>query len=186
MSLSADLIYTPDDLLAMPEGDHFELIDGRLIGRNKGARSSYVATRLMVSIHRFDPEQRMGCTLMSTAGYQCFPGSRVRRTSVSFIRADRMPSLDGNDGHLPIAPDLAAEVISPDETHRESDRKIQDYVEAGTRLFWSINPDVRTVLIYRADGSISGLRESGELDGEDVLPGFRCKVSELFKTPKAP
>ena len=51
------------------------------------------------------------------------------------------------------------------------------------RLVWVVDPKDRTVLIYRANGSIQGLRENDELDGEDVIPGFRCRIGTLFATP---
>jgi Uma2 family endonuclease len=63
---------------------------------------------------------------------------------------------------------------------------VEEYLGAGTRLVWVVDPHVRTVIVYRADGSIVGRREKDELDGEDVVPGFRCPVRELFRTPAPP
>ncbi len=85
-----------------------------------------------------------------------------------------------------IPPDLAVEVIFPGDVHYQTDRKTQEYLDAGVPLVWTINPDIRTVLIHRADGSIVGVRESGELDGEGVIAGFRCPVADLFATNSAP
>ena len=185
MSLSTDLIYTPDDLLTMPEGDRYELIDGRLVERNMGGWSVHVGTRLLILIGSFDPKQKIGWLLTTDASYQCFPKNRVRRPDLSFICLGRLPEERVPDGHIRIAPDLAVEVISPNDLDYETDRKVEDYLQAGTRLVWVVNPEVRTVLVYRGDGSIAGTREPGELDGEDVIPGFRCRVFDLFVTPKA-
>jgi Uma2 family endonuclease len=186
MSATTETLYTPEDLLAMPDGDDYELVDGRLVERNMGAWSVHVGSRLFLMIGQFDPLQRMGWLLMSEASYQAFPKGKVRRPDLSFICLGRLPEERVPDGHLKIAPDLAVEVISPNDIHYETDQKVDEYLKAGTRLVWVVNPVIRTVLIYRADGSIGGVRESGVLDGEDVIPGFRCAVTDLFATPKAP
>lgn len=186
MSTTTETRYTPDDLLAMPDGDHYELVDGRLVERNMGAWSIHVATRLMALIIQFDPSQELGWLLNSDASYQIFPNGKIRKPDVSFIRVGRLPGERMPDGYLKLAPDLAVEVISPNDVHYETDQKVDEYLKAGVRLVWVVNPVIRTVLIYRVDGSIAGVREPGELDGEDVLPGFRCGVAGLFATPKAP
>ncbi len=186
MSLSTELVYTPDDLLTMPEGDQYKLIDGRLVERNMGAWSVHVASRLLALIARFDPDQKLGWLLMGDASYQCFPNGRVRKPDLSLIRLGRLPDERVPAWHITLAPDLAVEVISPNVIDYETDRKLEDYLKAGTRLVWVINPEVRTILIYHVNGSIAGTREPGELDGEEVIPGFRCQVSDLFVTPKAP
>ncbi len=186
MSTTTEVLYTPDDLLVMPDGYRYELVDGRLVERNMGAWSVHVASRLMALLFRFDEEQRLGWYLMSDASYQVFPNNRIRKPDVSFVRVGRFPDERAPDGYIQLAPDLAVEVVSPHDVHYETDQKVDEYLKAGVRLVWVVNPEVRTVLIYRLDGSIGGVREGGELDGEDVIPSFRCAVASLFATPKAP
>ncbi len=186
LSTSPEILYTPDDLFAMPDGDHYELVDGRLVERNMGIWAVHVATRLTLMIGQFDPAQRLGWLLNSDASYQAFPNGKIRKPDLSFIRLGRLPGERAPVAYIQLAPDLAVEVISPNDVHDQTDQKVDEYLKAGVRLVWVVNPEVRTVLIYRADGSIIGVRESGELDGEDVLPGFRCAVAGLFATPQAP
>src|SRR5262249_2476430 len=88
-------------------------------------------------------------------------------------------------GHAHLAPDLAAEVVSPNDTYEEVDQKIEEYLRAGVRLVWIISPRNHTIRVYRFNGSSHSLRENDELDGEDVLPGFRCPVRDLFPQPRA-
>jgi len=185
MPSTAVPLYTPEDLLKMPDGDKFELVDGRLVERSMGFRSPHVAGRLLFLVGQFDPEQELGWAFPADAGYRCFPNNRLRRPDFSFVCIDRLSDDRTADGYITFAPDLAVEVISPNDVHYETDRKVQEYLDAGARLVWVLNPDVRTALVYRKDGSIAGLREPGELDGEDVLPGFRCPLASLFKTPRA-
>ena len=86
-------------------------------------------------------------------------------------------------GHNRIAPDLAVESVSPNDLAYDVDEKVQDWLLAGTRLVWVVNPQTRTIEVHRAQRPGSIFREGDELDGEDVLPGFRCQVKELFEPP---
>ena len=79
-----------------------------------------------------------------------------------------------------IPPDLAVEVVSPNDLAYDVESKVVEYLDASVALVWVIDPEARTVRIYRRDGSISWLREHGELSGEEVLPGFQCRVAANF------
>jgi Uma2 family endonuclease len=123
----------------------------------------------------------------SEASYQCFPNNpnRVRRPAVSFIRIGRLTAGEEPEGHCRIAPDLAVEVVSPNDLYSEVEEKVVEYLGAGVRLVWVINPPTRTVRVHRADGTGADLGALDELDGEDVLPGFHCKIEDLFRPPAA-
>jgi Uma2 family endonuclease len=179
---------TPEDLLSMPDGKSYELVDGELVERQPGMWASYVGSRLGYLLANHIERQALGWAWGAGCGYQCFPRhpDRVRKPRFSFIRRSRFPADQAPDDHLHVAPDLAGEVIAPADRAYEVAARVEDYLSAGTRLVWVVDPRVRTVLIYRLDGTIAGLREDGELDGEDVLPGSRCPVGELFRTPEAP
>lgn len=174
--------YTPEDLLRMPDGDFYELVDGKLVERKMGALASWVGGRLYGHLNSFCEAERIGWVWPADNSYQCFPGSpnKVRKPDVSFIRFGRLPKEELPKGHVLIPPDLAVEVISPNDLAYEVDAKVQEYLEAGVRLVWQVNPETRTVWVHRADGSVSKLRANDELSGEDVVPGFRCPVRDLF------
>jgi Uma2 family endonuclease len=87
------------------------------------------------------------------------------------------------EGHLTVSPDIAVEILSPSDRAYEISRKVSDYLAAGTRLVWVVNPESKIVEIHRSEGCGTILRESDILEGEDVLPGFRCPVAELFQPP---
>lgn len=171
---------TANDLLKMPEGDRYELIGGQLRERQSGAWAAYVAGHVLVRIWQSQQDWRRGTILGSGCSYDCFPSGNVLMPKVSFIRFGRLVDDRVPEGHILIAPDWAVEVVSPTDIQYDVDRKVVEYLEVGVKLVWVINPDTRFVLIYRGDGSISGVREGGELDGEAVVPGFRCPVTELF------
>ena len=99
----------------------------------------------------------------------------VRGPDLAFVCSERLPTPIPST-YLELAPDLAVEILSPHDRPGETLAKIGDWLEAGARLVWVIDPERRTARVYRADGVESLLAETGELDGEDVLPGFRCRV----------
>jgi Uma2 family endonuclease len=177
--------YTPEDLLNMPDGDLYELVDGRLVERNMGSWPALVGGRLLQYLNNFSDQNPAGWALSGECSYQCFPDapSKVRKPEFSFIRLGRLPDERLPEGHIRIAPDVAVEVVSPNDLDYETDQKVEEYLRAGVSLVWVINSESRTVLIYRKDGSINGLRENDELSGEDVIPGFHCRVGDLFRTP---
>jgi Uma2 family endonuclease len=177
-------VYTPEDLLAMPDGKGYELVDGQLVERKMGVKSNWVATRLVSRLDRFCEERGIGWALSSEAGYQCFPHDpgRIRKPDVSFIRYGRLPGGVLPEGWAKIRPDLAVEVVSPKDLADELDEKLADYEKAGIPLVWVIYLGSRQVMVYRGDGSVSRLREADELSGEDIIPGFRCPVRDILPT----
>jgi Uma2 family endonuclease len=186
-SVATQSQYTPEDLLAMPDGKSYELVGGQLVERKMGMESSLVGTRLLPRLSRFCEEHGLGWTFQSDNGYQCFahePGL-VRRPDVSFIRNGRLADNVVPLGWAKMPPDLAVEVVSPNDIVYQLDDKLEDYRKAGVPLIWVIYPNSRTVMIYRVDGSTSLLHENDVLSEEDIIPGFRCSVREIFPSREA-
>ena len=180
--------YTPEDLLAMPDGISYELVGGQLVERKMGMESGWVGTRLSSKLDRFREENGIGWAFNAENGYQCFPHEPglVRRPDVSFVRYGRFPGGVVPKGWAKIPPDLVVEVVSPNETAYELEDKLADYQSVGVPLIWVINPKSRTVRIHRGDGTVSYLREDQELSGEDIIPGFHCPVREIFPPRAVP
>jgi Uma2 family endonuclease len=174
--------YTPEDLLAMPDGRNYELVGGQLVERKMGMESGWVGTRLASMLDRFREEHGIGWAVNAENGYQCFPHDPglVRRPDVSFVRYGRFPNGVLPKGWSKIRPDLVVEIISPNETVYELEEKLEDYQKVGVPLIWVINPKSRTAKVYRGDGSVDHLRENGVLSGEDIIPGFRCPLREIL------
>jgi len=182
MHVVAEKTYTPEDLLSMSDEKNYELVDGHLVERNMSVLSSWVGGRLHRFLDTFVEEHDLGWAWPADLGYVCFPNApkKVRKADVSFIRKERLPEGLTSEGYECLPPDLAVEVISPNETYYEVEAKVIEYLAAGVSLIWIIDPESRTVRIHRADGSASWLREPDELSGEDVVPGFPCPVSAIF------
>jgi Uma2 family endonuclease len=181
-AVATETRYTPEDLLAMPDGEGYELVDGRLVERKMGAESSRVGGRLFSRLDRFCEGHDLGIAWPADNGYQCFahaPGL-VRRPDVSFVRQGRLPGDREPKGWIKINPDLAVEVVAPNDSAEEVEGKLADYRKARVPLVWIIYPEARAARVHRIDGSAAYLLEDDELSGEDVIPGFRCPLREIL------
>jgi Uma2 family endonuclease len=103
----------------------------------------------------------------------------VRAPDIAFVRRERLPD-PVPAGYLELAPDLVVEVLSPNDRPGEVLAKIGDWLEAGARLVWVIDPERRRARIYRPDGSDASIQEDENLSGEDLLPGFTCRLGSVL------
>src|SRR5262249_8032051 len=94
--------------------------------------------------------------------------------------AERLPLDQVPEVYPGVAADLCVAVLSPSDTHRSVMEKVREYLNRGVRLIWMVDPGARAVTVYRSREQIRILEATGTLAGEDVLPGFRCAVAELF------
>ena len=106
----------------------------------------------------------------------------VRAPDVSFVARERITPGQRYPGYWLGAPDLAVEVVSPNDSAQELRTKIAEYLASGTRLVWVAYPRTQTVTIYHADGAVEERSIGQTLDGEDVVPGFSLPVAEVFST----
>ncbi len=186
-TLATKTQYTPEDLIAMPDGDRYELVHGNLVERNRSTMSSYIAGVIYWLLFTFCRPNKLGWLFPEGTTYQCFPDdlNKVRKADVSFIRLERLSREQAwQRGHRRLAPDLAVEVVSTNDLYYEVLAKAQEWLSAGVALVWVVNPPTRGVTVFRADGSSAILKEQDELSGENIIPGFRCPVRELFLLPQ--
>ena len=179
---------TPENLLAMPDGDHYELVDGILVERTMSLLAGRVETTLARILDFYCGQNNLGWVVSPSCGYRCFAWKprQVRRPDVSFISRDRLPGeAQWSEGYVTIPPDLAVEVTSPTDTVYELEEKVEEYLRAGVRLVWVVHPEVHAIQVIRKDGSGYRLRAGDDLSGEEVVPGFRCSVASLFPAPQS-
>jgi len=171
---------TPEELLTLPDGKRYELVDGYLVEKSMSTNSLWLATWLSSLLVQSVFPRRLGYVI--TEGmYQCFADlNKVRRPDVSFIMSGRLTDAEFEAGYVHIAPDLVIEVVSPNDLYYEVERKAEEYLAAGVRLVWIINPEIRIVDVFRFNGSTSRLRGTQTLEGEEVVPGFSLPLQELF------
>jgi Uma2 family endonuclease len=187
MTTTADQkLITIEEFMAMPDTDGYELIDGQLVEKKSmGAESSYVAAQILFLLGIFLRDRKLGWVFGADAVYQCF-GSRFtgRKPDCSFIRYGRLPHDWVPKGHVTIPPDLAIEVVSPNDLAYEVKAKAELYLSAGIPLVWVVYPEFRSVEIRRADGSSTVLHVGQEISGESVLPGFIAQIEDFFLNPQ--
>lgn len=147
-----------------------------------GAPHAVVGSNLLGLMLPFVAQHKLGRVFGDGLGYELIAlPHTVRNPDASFVRAERLPAEGVRRGFLKIAPDLVVEILSPSETASELEEKLDDYRAAGTPLIWVIDPDRRTVMIVSGDAPLRWIRAEDTLDGGDVLPGFHCRVIELFE-----
>ena len=185
---------TVDEMLARPEDGEwqYELVDGRLMRMpGSGLEASLIAGELLTALNDFVRPARLGRVTGADGTFNLtHPGDPAETglvPDVAFVRADRLPPRTSPDyakaPHL--APDLVAEVSSPDQWRPEMAEKARRYLAAGVRLVWIIWPKRREVDVWRNDVAgvhqlVVTLKRGGALDGLDVLPGFSYPLADLF------
>ena len=173
---------TAEELAALSIPDKsVELVRGRLVVREPpGTRHGDLAGRLFVRVATFVEAHQLGVAYPQDTGFRIRTDpDTVRAPDVAFVARDRVHLVPAT-GYAPLTPDLVAELLSPDDRPGEVLAKVADWLETGARLVWVLDPRRRSAMVYRADGSISMLDVEAALDGEKVVPGFSCPLSEVL------
>jgi Uma2 family endonuclease len=174
---------TADELFMMPDdGFRYELVRGE-VRRMPPAGSEHgaVAINIAVVIAQFVKAHDLGVVFGAETGFKiASEPDTVRAPDLAFVRRERIPAGGIPRGFWPGAPDLAVEVVSPGDTYTEVEEKVNDWLNAGTRMVLVLNPRTRTVAVYTSHSDVVRLTESDTLEGGEILPGFACRVAELF------
>ena len=177
---------TLEDLLERDDGPLYELVDGHLEALEVGTWSSYVAGVILRLLNEHCTKHRLGWVLPADTIYAINPvdPDRSRRPDVSFLRFDRLTVEEAQtQAVLRIPPDLAVEVLSQNDTAWKAGPKVREYLTAGVRCVWLVNPADRTVSVYWPDRPGLILRDTDDLAVEDLLPGFSVRVGVFFEPP---
>ena len=180
----ATRLMTAEDLEAMgPKAEkRFELIDGVLVEADGvGGRHGGVNTDIVFALTGYTRPRKLGRVFSADTRFILHRDpDLVQMPDVSFIRAERIPPGGLWESSIPIPPDLATEIASPNDTAAEVRRKAHRYLDAGVRLVWIVWPERRAVSVFRAGEAELWLTENDELDGGDVIPGFRLPIASIF------
>ena len=173
---------TADELLLLEgSGKSTELVRGTLIVREPP--STYhgrVQGVLHILVGSYVRTHTLGAVFGQDTGFKIASDpDTVRAPDLAFVDRTRVAQIPRR-GYAALAPDLVAEILSPDDRPGEVVGKVGDWLEAGVRLVWVIDPDRRVATVYRDDGSVMTVSSDGDVDGQGVLPGFSFRLSELF------
>lgn len=173
-------IRTAEELLRNPHIGRCELVRGVLhMMSPSGARHGVVAGNLFMAIGGHVRAHGLGRAFAAETGFQIRKDpDTVRAPDVAFVRTGRPPI--PAHGFYPGAPDLAVEVLSPDDRPGYVREKVAEWLESGTHAVWVVDPRDRTVTVHEPRRKAKRLDETGTLRGEDVLPGFEMSVASIF------
>ena len=176
-------ITTAEELMDMPDdGYRYELVRGELrkmapAGNEHGEIAGYITTSLGPHVM----QNRLGKMYTAEPGFfLAREPDHVRAPDVAFVRRERIEAIGRQAGYWPEAPDLAIEVISPNDRYTEVDEKAADWLAAGTRMVVVVNPRNKTVKVHRSPTDVATLTIADILDGSDVVLGWQMPITEIF------
>ncbi|MGA2063774.1 MAG: Uma2 family endonuclease [Thermoguttaceae bacterium] len=174
-------VTTAEELLQASGLGRCELVRGELhMMSPAGFEHGRIAGRIHVRLAQFVESRGLGLVLSSDTGFyiQRDPDT-VRAPDVGFVRTERVPRAPA-PGFFEGPPDLAVEVLSPGDRAGEVLAKIQDWLDAGCKAVWVVDPAAKTIVVYRPGGTVVRLAPADDPTAEDILPGFRLRVGGIF------
>jgi Uma2 family endonuclease len=176
-------VVTADELLAMPDdGKRYELVQGVLrMMSPAGGRHGRIAQKLLRRLGNQVEQYDLGETFAAETGFLLKQNpDTVRAPDAAFVSHDRLGNLADYPGYLPVAPDLAAEVVSPSDSSSGVEEKVDDWLAAGVTVVLVVDPQTKTIREYRSMQEIR-IHTDGVIDLSDVMTGCELDVSELFE-----
>ena len=176
-------LVTAEDLLAIDDDYRYDLIRGELFRMSPAGPSHGALTFAFgVRIGLFVTEHKLGEVFAAETGFALeHDPDTVLAPDIAFIRADRLPPGELPDSFMDVPPDLVVEVASPSQGGPSIARKVARYLDAGVPLVWVLRTRRKTISVHRSGREVIVLGIGDVLDGEDVLPGFRLPLAELFR-----
>jgi len=180
MSTAVHLL-TAEEFFALPGSRHQELIYGEVIDvMPPGRKHGKLAFRIGKLLDRW-VEKNPGGEIGVESGFIIKRDPDVVRSpDVYYVRPERLPEGDVAEGFWTIAPDLAIEVVSPNDTAGEVRAKVREYLAAGSAAVWVIYPNTREVIAHTPDGLAHTYGPGSTLEMPDLLPGFNLVINEVF------
>ncbi len=176
-------LITAEELYEMSSDSfRYELVKGELVEMGlTGGMHGKVVAKVTIRLGEYVLAQKLGEVFASDTGFVLTRDpDTVRDADVAFVSKERIPQGSLPEGFVPFEPDLAVEVVSPNDRWSDVQQKLALYLNAGTKVVWLVDIENKKVYIYRSLTDLRILTEADTLTGEDVLPGFSCPVAELF------
>lgn len=180
-------LLTAEEFLHLPEpieGGKMELDRGRVVCIGPvGLEHGEITIDIAFALKVFVDAQRLGRVLAVTGCKLAEDPDIVRAPDVSFVVSERRPKGSGRRGFVEGAPDLAVEVMSPDDREKDLLAKAGEYLDAGAARVWIVRPATRSVTVFRAGGEVATRHESATLTSEDAgftAEGFSLQVASIF------
>ncbi len=180
MSTTTQLM-TAEELIKLPRGQfRYELVKGELLTMSPaGEEHGAVSVNLTVALGQHVKSNQLGIVYGSETGFKLESNpDTVLAPDVAFIRSERVGTVSKK--YREGAPDLAVEVISPNESQSAIERKTRQWLQLGAQVVWVVNPQTATVSVHRHTGEVRLLAGEDTLTGDEVIPGFQISLTEIF------
>jgi len=146
-----------------------------------GGRHGRIAGRIFKLLVNYVDDHKLGVVFAAETGFLISTGpDTVRAPDAAFVCREKMEQLGDDTGFLPFAPELAVEVVSPNDSFAAIENKAFSWLDAGTQLVLIVEPESATVHAYRSRSNIKVLNSSDMIDADDVVAGWTVRVEELF------
>jgi Uma2 family endonuclease len=182
MSTTTQLM-TAEELLRLPDSPYrHELVKGELITMTlPGEEHGAVIMNLAIPLGYYVKSNDLGVMYGAETGFQIERNpDTVLGPDIAFVRKDRVKKTGISKGYRFGAPELVVEVISPSDSMKKVEQKVQRWLSAGARIVWAVDLKTRTVKVYEGSDAVTVLGEADQLTGGTVVPGFRMPVAEVF------
>jgi Uma2 family endonuclease len=171
---------TINDLLQCPkDGRKYELVDGEIVVGPTGFRHATIVAKIVHMIGSFLERNPIGEVCADNLGIK-LPNGNLRSPDITFVRNEKIPTGTLADAFADFIPDLAVEVVSPQDSPREVGQKIGEFLECGVPVVWLVDPARETVTVYRSLSQAETFTIKDTMTAEPSLPGFSCAVSRFF------
>ena len=180
--MSTKTLVTADDLWKIvADGSRYELSRGELVPMTPvGMQHSAIVGRFGEFLSRYVRENRLGIVGMEGGFKLELDPDTLRAPDIHFVSKVRIEKEGITPKFADFPPDLAVEVLSPEDTVSEVQKKVEEYLAGGVRLIWIVEPATKTVTAYRSHQDVKVFTADQELAGGDVISGFQIKVAEIF------
>ena len=175
---------TADELLRMPDDCfRYELVRGELRRYDlKSHEQGRITANVAFALGVYVKASGLGGSCVAGTGFELESApDHVRAPDTAFVRRERAEAARGTPGFFPGAPDVAVEVVSPSDSYTEVEEKVEDWLGAGTLAVIVVDPRRRTVKVHRSLADAVVLTEADVLAIEDIVPGWRMPVQDIFK-----
>jgi Uma2 family endonuclease len=182
MAITNELM-TADELLRLPaDGLRHELVAGELrTMAPSGGEHGWVVVRVTVPLGQYVDANKLGLVFGAETGFLLARNpDTVRAADVAFVQRERVLAAGDVKGYWPGAPDLVVEVISPHDLYTEVDEKVAEWLAHGAQMVLAANPRRRVIAVHRPNQPVQILTENDVLDGDDVVPGWKLAVRDVF------
>lgn len=181
IAITARLL-TAEEFAALPAGPlRRELVQGKVVETMPpGGLHGIIAARIAAALVQWSAHGDYGLVGVESGFVLARDPDTVRAPDVYYVRRERLPTGEAEEGFWTITPDLAVEIVSPSDTAEELHACVRDYLTAGSAAVWVVYPRSRTLVAHTPDGLARTFGPDSALESPDLLPGLRLEVSELF------